>query len=126
MLAKNPGPSERGADYWLITYESPSGVEEDGDSASDTEIVWAKSARGVVGLANVFANEKLDFTHDFLEPKYLPRGWSPLSNLLPKLLPKLPISCQTLNQECNQTGCPGGSQACSKACSWRALSSGPC
>ena len=29
------------------------------DSASDTEIVWAKSARGVWGLGNVFASGKL-------------------------------------------------------------------
>ena len=30
------------------------------DSASDTEIVWAKSARGVWGLANFFANGSMD------------------------------------------------------------------
>ena len=34
-----------------------SGMEE--DSASDIEIVWAKSLSGVRGLANVFYNEKL-------------------------------------------------------------------
>ena len=32
------------------------------DSASDTEVVWAKSARGLWGRANVFANGKLYFT----------------------------------------------------------------
>ena len=31
-----------------------------------------------------------------------------------------------VNHKCSQNCCPGGSQACSQACSWRALSSGPC
>ena len=34
-----------------------SGVEEDSDSVSHTEIVWEKSAHGVWGLANVFPTE---------------------------------------------------------------------
>ena len=34
----------------------PSGVEEDIDSASDTEILWAESAHAVWGLANILAN----------------------------------------------------------------------
>ena len=42
------------------------------DNASDTEIVWAKSARGVWGLANIFANGKLYFTHDVPEANCLP------------------------------------------------------
>ena len=50
----------------------PSDVEE--DSASDTEIVWVKSARGVWGLANVFAIGKLYFTRDVPEPENLPQG----------------------------------------------------
>ena len=40
----------------------PSCVQEDSASASDTEIVWAKSACGVWGLANAFANRKWYFT----------------------------------------------------------------
>ena len=60
MLANILGPSERGADYLpqddtdsdvslLTSVDSglPRGFEEDSDSASDTEIVWAKSACGV-------------------------------------------------------------------------------
>ena len=60
----------------LISVESglPSGVAEDNDSASNTEIVWAKSAGGVWGLANVFANEKLYFTRDFLRQTACHRG----------------------------------------------------
>ena len=34
--------------------------------------------------------------------------------------------CDNTLQECSQTCCPGGSQACSPACSWRAHSCGPC
>ena len=48
----------------------PSNVE--GASASGTEIVWAKSARGVWGLPNVSANRKLYFTRDIPEPENLP------------------------------------------------------
>ena len=40
----------------------PSSVEE--DSGSYTEMVWAKSACGVWGLVNFFANGKLYFTCD--------------------------------------------------------------
>ena len=40
----------------------PSGVKEDSGSASDTEIVWAKSAHGVWGLTNVLSNGKLCYT----------------------------------------------------------------
>ena len=56
----------------------PSGVEEDSGSASDIEIVsaksvcGAKSACGVWGLANIFANEKLYFMRDVPEPNCLP------------------------------------------------------
>ena len=42
-------------------------------NASDTEIVWAKSARGVWGLANIFANGKLYFTLDVPEANCLPQ-----------------------------------------------------
>ena len=66
----------------------PSGVEEDCDSALDTEIVWAKSARGVWGLANVFANGKLYFTHDVPEANCLPHGLEPLAKPAAKLAPK--------------------------------------
>ena len=52
------------------------------------KIVWAKSARGVWGLANVFANGKLYFTCDVPETNCLPQGLEP--NLLPSLPPKLP------------------------------------
>ena len=74
VLAKILGPSGRGAEYRLTSVDSslPSNVEE--DSASDTEIVWAKSACGVWGLANVFANGKLYFTRDVPEPENLPQG----------------------------------------------------
>ena len=66
---------------------------------SDSEIVWAKSAHGVWGLANVFASGKLYFTCDVPEANCLPQGL------------------------CSQTCCPGGSQACSPAhckamCTW--------
>ena len=53
----------------------PSNVEE--DSGSDTEIVWAKSAHGVWGLANVFANGKLYFARDIPKPENLPEGLEP-------------------------------------------------
>ena len=62
---------------WRTLYKGgggslPSGVE-DSDSASYSEVVWAKSARGVLGLANVFANGKLYFTGNVLEANCLPR-----------------------------------------------------
>ena len=60
------------------------------DSASDFEIVWAKNARGVWGLTNVFANGKLYFTHDVPEANRLQQGRSPLLSPLPSLLPMLP------------------------------------
>ena len=82
--AKVPGPSEPGASQdgtdshvsSLTSVESglPSGVEEDSDSASDTEIVSAKSVCGVWGLANVFANGKLYFTRSVPEANCLPQG----------------------------------------------------
>ena len=42
------------------------------DSASDTEIVWAKNTCGVWGLANVFAGGKLYFTCNVHKAKCLP------------------------------------------------------
>ena len=51
--------------------------EKDSDSASDTEIVWAKSVRGVWGLANNYANEKWSFTRDVPEVDCLPQGLEP-------------------------------------------------
>ena len=64
----------------------PSNVEE--DNASDTEIVWAKSARGVWGLANVFANGKLYFTCDASERESLPKGLEPPIKPAAKPAPK--------------------------------------
>ena len=55
----------------------PSGVEQDTGIASHTEIVWAKSARGVWGLASVFANGKLYVTCDLPEVNWLPQGLEP-------------------------------------------------
>ena len=74
--------SEHGADYRCITYERsgtvathdcahitrmsvdsclPSGVEEDSDSASDAAVVWARSVRGVWGLAKRFCQWEIAF-----------------------------------------------------------------
>ena len=39
--------------------------------------MWAKSARGVWGLGNVFANRKLYFTRDIPEANCLPQGLDP-------------------------------------------------
>ena len=47
------------------------------DSASDTEILWAKSVRGVWGLANVFATGNLYFARYVPEAKRLPLGLEP-------------------------------------------------
>ena len=102
----------------------PGGVE-DSDSMSDTEIVWAKRARGVWGLANVFAG-KLYSTRDVPEANCLPQGLEAPAKSAAKPAPKIcQISCQTL-QACSQTSYPGGSQACSQTCSWKAHSCGPC
>jgi hypothetical protein len=60
------------------------------DSASDTEIVWAKSARSVWGLANVSANRKFCFTHDFSDANCLPQGLEPPAKPPAKPAPKLP------------------------------------
>ena len=59
----------------------PSGVEQDSASASDTEIVWAKNACGVWGLANIFANGKLYFTCDV--PANCHRDRSPCQTCCP-------------------------------------------
>ena len=67
----------------------PSGVEKDSDSASDNEIVWAKGARGVWGLANVFANGKLYFTRDVPEANCLPQGLEPPAKPAAKPAPKV-------------------------------------
>ena len=66
----------------------PSGVEEDSDSASDTEIVWAKSACSAWGLANVFANGKLYFSRDVPEVNCLPQGLEPPAKPAAKPAPK--------------------------------------
>ena len=50
------------------------------DSASDTEIMWVKSALGVWGLANFFSKGKFYYTHHVPEASPLP---SPLPSLLP-------------------------------------------
>ena len=51
----------------------PSGVDQDCYRASDTEVVWAKSVRGVWGLPNVFANS----TCHVAEANFLPQGLEP-------------------------------------------------
>jgi len=56
----------------------------------DTEIVWAKSGRGVWGLANVFADGQLYFTRDVPEAKRLPQGLEPPAKPPAKPAPKLP------------------------------------
>ena len=72
----------------------PSGGEEDSDSASDTEIVWAKTTRGVGGLTNVLPNPLHQGNRIspamFLRQTACHRGCSPLPILLPSLPPKLP------------------------------------
>ena len=47
-------------------------------------IVLAKSARGVWGLANFFANGKLYFTRDVPEANCLPQGLEPPAKPAPK------------------------------------------
>ena len=84
--------------------------------------MWAKSAYGVLGLGNVFANGKLYFTHDVPEANRLPQGLEPLPHPLPSCSQTCQTSCQTLNQECSQTCCPDGRQACS----WSAHPCGTC
>ena len=66
------------------------------DSASDTEIVWANSAPGVWGLANVVANGKLYCTCDVPEVNCLPQGLEPPAkppamppNLVPNPQPRV-------------------------------------
>jgi len=54
----------------------------------DTEIVWAKSGRGVWGLANVFADGQLYFTRDVPEAKRLPQGLEPPAKPPAKPAPK--------------------------------------
>ena len=92
----------------------PGGVEKDSDSASDTKIVWAKSVRGVWRLANVFANEKVDLTHNNPEPDCLPQGLEPLPNLLPSLRPKLPHLVPKSKPRVQPNRRQGGSQACGR------------
>ena len=84
------------SDFSLLTsVESglPSGVEDDSDDASDTEIVWARSARGVWGLANVFANGKLYFMRDVPEATCLPQGLEPPAKPATKPAPKAAKPC---------------------------------
>ena len=47
-------------------------TDEDSDLNSDTEIVWAKSARGVWGMGHSFGG-KLYFTRDIPEEKWIPK-----------------------------------------------------
>ena len=58
------------------------------DSASDSEIVWTKSVRGVWRLANVFANVKLYFVHNVPEANCLPQGLKPPAQPPAKPAPK--------------------------------------
>jgi hypothetical protein len=61
-----------------------SGVEKVSNSALDTEIVWAKSARGVWGLANVLANGKLYLMRNVPGANCLPQGLVPPAKPAPK------------------------------------------
>ena len=54
------------------------------DRASATEIVWATSARGVWGLANVFADGKLCLTRGVPGADLLPLGLEPPVKPAPK------------------------------------------
>ena len=111
-----------------VDSDLPSGVEEYSDSASDTEIVWAKGAHGVWGLANVFASGKLYFTRNVPEANCMPQGLgagAPCRTCCQACPQSCQTSCHTL-QACSQTCRPGGSQACSQACSWGGHSCGPC
>ena len=73
------------------------------DSASDTEIVWAKIARGVWGLANVFASGKLYFTRDVPEANCLPQRLDPPAKPPAKPAPK----AAKPRAKCSQTCCLG-------------------
>ena len=55
---------------------------------SNAEIVWAKSARGVWGLANVLATGKVYFTHDVPQANCLPQGLEPPAKPRAKPAPK--------------------------------------
>ena len=87
-------------------------MKEVSDSASDTEIVWAKSARGVWGLVSVFANEKLYFTRDVPETDCVPYGLKPPAKPAAKC-PK--AAAKPLVKTLSQTCCQDGSQACTQA-----------
>ena len=58
------------------------------DNASDTEMVWAKSPRGVSGLANGFSNGKLYFMHHVPKANCLPQGLEPPAKPPAKPAPK--------------------------------------
>ena len=47
-------------------------TDDDSDLNSDTEIVWANSARGVWGMGHSFG-DKLYFTRDISEGKWVPK-----------------------------------------------------
>ena len=66
----------------------PSGVEEDSDSASDTEIVCKECARCMGTGKNVFANGKLYFARDVPEANCLPQGLEPPAKPPAKPTPK--------------------------------------
>ena len=47
-------------------------TDEDSEMDSDSEVVWAKSARGTWGLGHTFG-DKLYFTRDIPEEKWIPK-----------------------------------------------------
>ena len=104
----------------------PSGVEEDSQSAADTQIVWAKSAReGLWGLPNVFANGKLYFTRYVSQANCLPQGLELPAKPAAKPAPKAAKPCA--KSSAKSAAKPAARwQPSSQACSWRAHSCGPC
>ena len=72
VLATVVGPSPNGPRFCHIRYIRPGGVTP----VDHVEVVWAKSARGVWGLGQVF-DGKLYFTRDICEEKWIPKDLVP-------------------------------------------------
>eukprot|EP00670_Eutreptiella_braarudii_P029639 CAMPEP_0174378052 /NCGR_PEP_ID=MMETSP0811_2-20130205/121812_1 /TAXON_ID=73025 ORGANISM="Eutreptiella gymnastica-like, Strain CCMP1594" /NCGR_SAMPLE_ID=MMETSP0811_2 /ASSEMBLY_ACC=CAM_ASM_000667 /LENGTH=244 /DNA_ID=CAMNT_0015530177 /DNA_START=713 /DNA_END=1447 /DNA_ORIENTATION=- len=72
----------------IVTKRMCLALPREWDNASDTEMVWAKSARCVWGLAHGFANGKLYFTHDVPQDHCLPQALEPSATSLAKPAPK--------------------------------------
>ena len=79
VLAAVQGPSPHGEQYRTIT-------DEDRELDSDSEVVWAKSARGTWGLGHTFG-DKLYFTRNIPEGKWIPKNLEAPTVAKPALKP---------------------------------------